>query len=113
MERQKSEGETGCDYKCDSCSLGHHAMPTAGGDLAGWKLAGAGVLTFLFPLVLAIAGAIFAGSGKTMQVVGAVIGLIIGIVVAAATVRLLKKTHKSPNKSNIENCDIEEIKERR
>ena len=58
-------------------------------------------------------GVVFAGGGKTRQVVGAVIGLIIGIVIAATTVRLLKKTDRSPNKSAIKNCDIEEIKEHR
>ena len=108
MEAQKSEGVTGCDHKCDSCSLGHHAMPTKGGDLAGMKLVGAGALVFLFPLILAIAGVVFAGGGHTRQIIGAMIGLIIGVVSAVVIVRLLKKTNRNPNK-----CDIEEIKEHR
>jgi len=104
MEAQKSEGITGCDHKCDSCSPGHHTMPTSGGDLSGMKLAGAGMLTFLFPLILAIAGAVFAGTGKTRQVAGAVIGLVIGVVIAAVTVHLLRKAHRSPK------TDIKDIK---
>ena len=76
-------------------------MPTSGVDLAGIKLVAAGALTVLFPLILAIAGAVFAGSGKTRQVVGAVIGLIIGIVIAAVTVRLFMKANRSP-KTDIE-----------
>ena len=83
-------------------------MPTRRGDLVGWKLCGAGVLTFLFPLVLAIAGAIFAGSGQTRQVTGAVIGLVVGVILAVVIVRLLMKANKSPK-----NCNIEEIEEHR
>ena len=113
METQKNEGEAGCGHKCDSCSLGRHEMPTTGGDLVGWKLAGAGVLTFLFPLILAIMGVVFAGGEKTRQVVGAMVGLIIGILIAATTVRLLKKVDRNPNKPDTKNCDIEEIKEHR
>ncbi|GAF76834.1 unnamed protein product [marine sediment metagenome] len=109
MEAQKSEGITGCDHECDSCALGHHAMPTGRGDLVGIKLVTAGVLTFLFPLMLAIAGVVFAGGGQTRQVAGAVIGLVIGVVLAAVTVRLFMKANRSPNNSDIKNCDIGEI----
>ena len=108
MEAQKSEGVTGCDHKCGDCSSGHHTMPTSGGDLAGMKLVAAGALVFLFPLILAILGVMFAGGGQTRQVLGAMIGLVIGVFLAVLVVRLLKKTNRDLTK-----CDIEEIKEHR
>ncbi len=67
-------------------------MPTSGGDLAGIKLVAAGAITFLFPLILAIVGAVISGGGKTQQLIGAVVGLAVGVLVGAVTVRLLKKT---------------------
>lgn len=108
MEAQKSDEVTDCRHKCDDCSLGSHAMPTGGGDLAGIKLVAAGAIVFLFPLILAIAGAIFVAGSKTRQLAGAVMGLIAGVVLAVVVVRLAMKSHKNSKKS-----DIGEIKEHR
>ena len=111
MEAKKNEGTAGCDHECNSCLSGHHTLPTSGGDLVGIKLVAAGAITFLFPLILAIAGAVLIGGGKTRQVVGAIIGLVIGVVLAAVIVRLFVKADRSPEtdmkKSDIKNCDTE------
>lgn len=86
---EKAE-QTGCGGKCmqSPTDPNHHQS----GGLQGWGLVLPAGGVFLVPLVLAVIGAVIAGSSRIAQIIGALSGLLIGTAGAAIIARLLRHT---------------------
>jgi hypothetical protein len=64
----------GCG-SCGACPLGNEPV----GPWQGWRLVGIAAAFFLWPLILALVGAIAIGESRTGQTVGAFTGLALGM----------------------------------
>ena len=72
-------GEAGCG-DCSVCGPSDCpvADPSAGELLVGWRLAAASLGFFVLPVLLAIAGGLWAGESRPGQLAGALAGLSLG-----------------------------------
>lgn len=91
-----------CTGNCGQCKVRNesgthdHNMPTeqVPGGLEGWKLSGSAALVFLFPLLLAILGAMYFRGNVHKQFGGAVAGGIFGVLIAVLIVKLVFRKKK-------------------
>ena len=82
-----------CGGECASCEAQEPASSVAA--LIGWRLALAASGTFLFPLMMAIAGAAIVGDRSEIhQCLGTLVGLSLGVVLAAIAARTLRPAER-------------------
>ena len=82
MHRLPEQDGGGCGGNCGGCAAAAPETGHPAPELAGWRFAGWSAAVFLFPLLLAIVGALAAGPGQSRQVGGAAAGLLAGALIA-------------------------------
>ena len=83
--------EQGNRFGCGRCAV-QDCPARADGDssgVQGWRLGLSAAALFLAPIVLAIAGALWAGGGEGTRVIGALSGLGLGMVGSVVVARAL------------------------
>ena len=88
-DRPSCVGCAGCDLRTGTTP--DCQDPTA---LRGWRLVLASSGLFLLPLLLAAAGAAFAGKSEGAQALGGIIGLGLGLTVAAVLAKVVARHQK-------------------
>jgi len=83
-----------CRLGCRSCPTFDGSDGQKGGALCGWRLSVAALVVFLVPLILAIVGAMVAGSSQTARLIGAAAGLAVGITAAILAGRFIRPAGK-------------------
>lgn len=98
-----------CNQNCQLCRGGHESnegLPgwvaagaaSAATAPAGWSLLWRAGLAFVLPVLLAVVGAVLAGTGETARIGGATGGLLAGGLLAAGVMRLLGRAQsKAPD----------------
>ena len=76
-----------CPVECPGCPDSETA--SGPGPIAGWSLAGTAVLTFLVPLMFAVAGAAILRTSSAGQLLGGIAGLTVGMVIVRMLVPAL------------------------
>jgi len=79
-----------CTGGCPACHADGGETPSVG--LSGWRLVVSAVAVFLFPLALALAGAMLVAGGEGAKFLGAVGGLTVGLIVGVVVSRLVSRT---------------------
>ena len=75
-----------CPVDCPGCPESDPAPIPDSAPLAGWPLVGTALLTFLVPLLFALAGAVIIRTSAAGQLFGCVAGLIMGMAIVRSLV---------------------------
>ena len=86
------QAKPSCGGGCGQCSIGGRVPKP--GELVGWRLGLAAAGMFLFPLALAVVGALAGRGSQTGQFLGSLAGLVVGAIVAAGVGRVLRRSFK-------------------
>ena len=92
MNDHLNQPSSGCDGRCDHCSLGEQAeRAAADAPLSGWAMARSAAVYFLLPLIAAVVGAWLGRGRPNHQLLWGGAGLIAGMFVAGLYARWINR----------------------